>query len=238
MNPLHWRIIKSGTLATHPLSRGALHWLRQVVSRSVIKRYLSQYSEPKLHMGCGRYSLEGWLNADINLDHNSVDIFLDARDPLPFEDDRFQFVFAEHLIEHLTFDEGRRFCKEAFRILRPGGVLRISTPDLQFLLSYYADSSEAADKFTEYHTEEFLRMDVRSRALVISNFFYDFGHRVIYDLDLLGELLREAGFQRIERRQVGESPYPELRGIEQHGSDYPFNAEESQVVEAEKPATR
>jgi predicted SAM-dependent methyltransferase len=235
MNPLRWRIMKSKTLAAHPLTRGAILGLRQVVSRSQAKRYLQQCPEPKLHVGCGRYSLEGWLNADINLDHSNIDIFLDARDHLPFEDDQFQFVYAEHLIEHLTYDEGRRFCKEVFRILRPGGVMRISTPDLQFLLRYYADHSEIAEEFTEYHTREFLRADVRSRALVLSNFFYDFGHRIIYDWDLLVELLREAGLQRVERRRAGESSYPELRGIEQHGRDYPFNEEESLVVEAEKP---
>ena len=83
-------------------------------------------------------------------------------------------VFAEHLIEHLTFAEDRRFCSEVYRTLRPGGVVRLSTPDLQFLVRYYEDESAESQAFTEYHTTEFLRLDVRSRALVVSNFFYDF----------------------------------------------------------------
>ena len=211
-----------------------MYRLRCLASKPAMEQYLRDHREPKLHVGCGRYHIEGWLNADIDLRHEA-DIFLDAREPLPFEADQFRFVFAEHLIEHLTFAEGRRFCSEVFRILRPGGVVRLSTPDLQFLVRYYEDESAESQAFTEYHTTEFLRLDVRSRALVVSNFFYDFDHRLIYDWDLLVRLIREAGFVSVERCRVGESSHPELRGIEQHGRDYPFNEYESMVAEAVKP---
>lgn len=227
--------MSSRRLASHPLTRGAVRWLRRRDSRSTSERYLLESKEPKLHVGCGRYSLEGWLNADIELRHRNVDIFLDAREPLPFEDGKFRFVFTEHLLEHVSFDDGRRFLKEVGRVLRPGGVVRISTPDLEFLLRYYSDSSPAADEYTDYHGREFIRKEVRSRAMVISNFFYDFGHRLIYDWDLLVRVLEEAGFRGVERRQVGESPHEALRGVEQHGHHYPFNVEESMVAEAVKP---
>lgn len=235
MDSISWRLLGSRSLALHPLTRAAQRWMRRRAARLKSDRYLAESSEPKLHVGCGPYSLEGWLNADIDLKRGNVDIFLDAREPLPFEEGQFHFVFAEHLLEHLGFDEGRRFLKEVSRVLKPGGVVRISTPDLEFLLRYYSDSSHEADRYTEYHGREFLRTEVRSRALVVSNFFYDFGHRVIYDWDLLVKVLEEAGLRGVERRQVGESPHEALRGIEQHGSDYPFNVEESMVAEAVKP---
>ena len=234
MNPLVRWFLSSRTLASFPLTSGVMRQLRRRASRSVAREYLRSNREPKLHVGCGRYRLEGWLNADLDFQQN-VDILLDARRRLPFEDDTFLFIFAEHLIEHLSFAEGRGFCREVYRVLRPGGVVRFSTPDLRFLLRYYEDSSEAARKYTEYHTREFLREKTHSKALVISNFFYDFGHRVIYDWELLEGALLEAGFGEIERRQVGESPHSELRGIEQHGRDYPFNEAESMVAEAVKP---
>lgn len=234
MHPALRRTLKSRTLASFPLTRRLVYRLRCLASKLPMKQYLRDHREPKLHVGCGRYRIEGWLNADIDLRHEA-DIFLDAREPLPFEADQFRFVFAEHLIEHLTFAEGRRFCSEVYRALWPGGVVRLSTPDLQLLVRYYEDESAESQAFTEYHTKEFLRLDVRSRALVVSNFFYDFGHRLIYDWDLLERLLREAGFERIERCRVGESSHPDLRGIEHHGRDYPFNEYESMVVEAVKP---
>lgn len=234
MNILSRWPFKSRTLASSRLTKGPIGWLRRFVSRHLATQYLRSNPETKLHVGCGPCYLEGWLNADIDL-RQRVDIFLDAREPLPFEANQFQFVFAEHLIEHLSFDEGRRFCREVYRVLRPGGVLRLSTPDLQFLINYYEDPSEAAKAYTEYHTREFLRETVESKALVISNFFHDFGHRIIYDWELLVRLLREEGFLKIERRQVGESPHPQLRSIERHGDHYPFNGEESMLLEAVKP---
>ena len=234
MHPIIKRSLKSRTLASLPLTRGLWRALRRLASKAPAERYLAEHPEPKLHVGCGGYYIEGWLNADIDL-RRKVDIFLDARRPLPFEDDRFHLVFAEHLIEHITFAEARRFCSELRRVLRPGGVVRLSTPDLRFLLGYYEDASAEAEQYTEYHSREFLRTDLRSKALVVSNFFYDFGHRVIYDWELLEGLLREAGFHQIERRRAGESPHAELKGIERHGRDYPFNEQESMVAEAVKP---
>lgn len=234
MHPALRRTLKSRTLASFPITRRLVYKLRCLASRPRAAQYLRDHREPKLHVGCERYRIEGWLNADIDLSQD-IDIFLDAREPLPFGADQFRFVFAEHLIEHLTFAEGRRFCSEVYRTLWPGGVVSLSTPDLQFLVRYYEDESAESQAFTEYHTTEFLRLDVRSRALVVSNFFHDFGHRLIYDWDLLERLLREAGFERIERCRVGESSHPELRDIEQHGRDYPFNEYESMVAEAVKP---
>lgn len=234
MERLLKRVIRSKKLDRSPLTRRFVRWLRRQAYRPRVESYLRRSAEPKLHVGCGPFYIEGWLNTDMNIGLE-VDAFLDAREPLPFEDGQFHFVYAEHMIEHVTFTEGRRFCKEVFRVLRPGGVVRVSTPDLRFLLRYYEDPSDAAREFTDYHSREFLRETVRSKALVLSNFFYDFGHRIVYDWELLEGVLREAGFLEIERREVGESPHPQLRGIEQHGRNYPFNARESMVVEATRP---
>ncbi len=57
----------------------------------------------KLHVGCGNNRLPGWLNYD-----KGVDI----RRPLPFPDDSMDFVFAEHVVEHITAREAWRFLRE------------------------------------------------------------------------------------------------------------------------------
>jgi 2-polyprenyl-3-methyl-5-hydroxy-6-metoxy-1,4-benzoquinol methylase len=48
--------------------------------------------------------------------------------PLPFEDARFAAVFAGEIIEHLV--DTRRFLEELHRVLRPGGLLVVTTPNL------------------------------------------------------------------------------------------------------------
>jgi SAM-dependent methyltransferase len=55
----------------------------------------------------------------------------DIRQPLPFPDNTFDAVYALHIIEHLTPEEGNRFVAEIFRVLKPDGIFRVSTPDLE-----------------------------------------------------------------------------------------------------------
>lgn len=89
----------------------------------------------RLHIGCGASPIEGWVNVDIQ-DGAGVDRLLDVRRGLPFED--VELIFAEHFIEHLTLEESLAFLAECRRILLPEGVLRLSTPNLDWTwLSHY-----------------------------------------------------------------------------------------------------
>ena len=57
--------------------------------------------------------------------------------PLPFPEDTFDSVYALHIIEHLTPEEAGEFVAEVFRLLRPGGIFRVSTPDLEGIVRAY-----------------------------------------------------------------------------------------------------
>jgi SAM-dependent methyltransferase len=61
----------------------------------------------------------------------------DVRRPLPFPDETFDAVYALHIIEHLTPEEGSKFVAEVHRVLRPGGIFRVSTPDLESAVRAY-----------------------------------------------------------------------------------------------------
>lgn len=75
----------------------------------------------KLNVGCGGNILEGWRNHDADMDITK---------PLPFPDNSVEFILAEHVIEHTSGPDSFRFMCEAYRILKPGGVLRICVPEL------------------------------------------------------------------------------------------------------------
>src|SRR5215216_3456181 len=94
----------------------------------------------KLHLGCGKHSLAGWLNTDMNECPASSIIKLDATKPFPFEPGSFAYVFSEHMIEHIPFKDGTSMLKECFRVLQPGGKIRIATPDFRFLVNLYVGS--------------------------------------------------------------------------------------------------
>ena len=86
-----------------------------LVRRLKIKRYFKSHKVRKLQIGSGNNTLKDWLNTDLNPIKESI--FLDVKRRLPFEDCAFQYIFCEHLIEHLTYQEGLFLLEECFRVL-------------------------------------------------------------------------------------------------------------------------
>ena len=99
----------------------------------------------KLNLGCGHNVLEGWVNSDANPPSTAVTL-LDVENKFPFTDNEFDYIFSEHMIEHLPYEVGSRSLKECYRVLKPRGVVRVSTPDLAFLVDLYTNSEADVNK--------------------------------------------------------------------------------------------
>jgi len=214
--------------------------------QALIDEYLSTHAVRKLHLGAGPALIEGWLNTDINPRSPQV-AFLDATKPFPLADASFDYAYSEHMIEHVPWSDGLRMLRECRRVLRPGGRVRIATPDLEVFLGLYGHESDPPrGRYVRWVTERYLGGDGAARAegegrasLVINNVFRDWGHQFLYDAELLGTALRVAGFAGARRVRAGESDDPNLRGIESHGRvvhDEEMAAFETLVLEAERPA--
>lgn len=83
----------------------------------------------KLHLGCGRTILDGWVNLDIaRLD--GVEVVADLDDcrntPLPFADERFEEFLGSHLLEHIR--DPLALMAELYRIARPGATAVFRVP--------------------------------------------------------------------------------------------------------------
>lgn len=82
----------------------------------------------KLNLGCGYDYKVGWINLDFHK-RPRIDVIYDVRKlPLPFEDNVFDKILCDNLLEHLTFDECYNLLKDLNRILKKGGVLLIKVP--------------------------------------------------------------------------------------------------------------
>lgn len=192
-------------------------------------------------MGCGGNLLTGWLNTDIGtiLNRRGV-VYLDARKRLPFADNMLRFIFNEHFISCLTVEEAGWFLKECHRVLKLGGILRIATPTWLFLVKLSKNRDEQWENYLRWATDQFLPADHYTSCFVINNLLYDpcngLGGKSVYDQETLTWMLSQAGFSRVDLRSVGESPHPELRGVEGHGKVIPpeFNELETTVLEATK----
>jgi len=169
----------------------------------------------KLHIGCGDNLLDGWVNADIDVKHDGVR-WLDATEPLPYADDSVGAVFTEHFIEHLTYPQGRSLLAECHRVLEPGGRIRVTTPDLDFLWALYRNPTDPLHSaYIHWATKEFIPWaPYPSSAMVINNYVRDWGHQFIYDRATLSTALIGAGFSYVEWHRLGQSEWPHLRDLE------------------------
>ena len=81
-----------------------------------------------------------------------IDLYItrDLRDGIPYPDESFHAIVVTRMIEHLTLEENRKFLLEIFRILKPGGVVRLSTPNLKEKVKNYI---KRFDKYTEDSNE-------------------------------------------------------------------------------------
>ena len=158
----------------------------------------------KIHLGCGGNYIKGWVNID--LDSPSSDIHLDLRNPLPYADASVDFVFNEHFLEHVTRDDGLAFLKECRRVLKPCGVLRISTPNLRWLIAQYIGG-----KLDEFANVDWVP-ETPCRLLNEGMRLWD--HQFVYDLPELILTLREAGFSDVRQVKYRESVHPDLVGLE------------------------
>ncbi len=199
----------------------------------------------KLNIGCGPHPMDGWLNVDIDPGDDSV-MYMDASRPFPFKSDSFDFVYSEHLIEHLDYKGARCMLRESYRTLRPGGIIRIATPSFESLLSLYTDNHNPLNRryiewslssFSPYVlAEPYSTHDLAN--IVINNFMHFWGHRMIYTRSTLGSMLRNAGFEEVSFSSVGKSRHLPLQNLERHGQSIePWaNEFETMIVEARKPS--
>lgn len=154
----------------------------------------------KLNIGCGHFRLEGWINVDIQ--HlPEVDLVADVTEGLQFSE--AEAVFAEHFLEHLSFDAAVSFLLEAHRVLRPGGWIRLSTPNLDWVWA------------THYRLQD--EPEVRTTAALALNLaFHGWRHQFLWNREILTEVLTVCGFTDVRGCTYGESELPVFRGIERH----------------------
>ena len=138
-----------------------------------------------------------------------ADVLLDLRFGVPLEDETVDLIYSEHLIEHLTLEDGLKHFAECRRLLKPNGVLRIATPDLAELVKDYS---------TDWRRHHWVRWPgnewIDSGARMLNIAVREWGHLYMYDYDELDLRLRQAGFQEVRRVTHGASSHPDLRGLE------------------------
>jgi predicted SAM-dependent methyltransferase len=156
-------------------------------------------TERKVHYACGGNLRAGWLNVDQYASapppHTYLRVDLIARHP--FYDDMFEFGYAEDFVEHLSQADSITFLSEAYRTLKPGGVLRLSFPGLEGVLkkhyqgrTYPEVIMAKADAYTKWD------------------------HRHFYSREELVLLCSNIGYRHVAFSEYGVSRHDALRGMD------------------------
>lgn len=152
-----------------------------------------------LNVGSGGISKNWMLNVDF-FGGEHVDYPADLRFPLAINDACISGIFCEHTIEHLRHDDARNLIKEFYRILKPGGAVRIILPDISlFLKNYLENDSMWFDEWERLYFRESGDESRRDRVMshpieALSFVTQEYGHSSCWDPSSLRHALLAAGF--------------------------------------------
>lgn len=153
--------------------------------------------------------------------------FADATRHIPEPSETVDVVYSSHMVEHLSQDEALRFLKEALRILKPGGMIRIAVPDLRIYVERYL-ADEDGDQFVK----SLLMLDRNPQGFIERLKMAILGfrdHKWMYDGKSLTKALTRAGFVEAEVLPAGITRIPDPGLL-----DLCERADQSVYVEARK----
>ena len=204
----------------------------------IAREYLRIHPVRKLQIGAGRIDYSGWLNSDI--DPGPGEVYLDLTQRFPLPDGSFQYIFGEHVIEHLNYNDGLAMLRECSRVLAPGGKIRLATPNLLKYLQLFRDpKTQEIDNYLNAKLLWHSWPQTPDRENMILNLeMRSFGHQFLYDPRTLTDRLTQVGFRMITEFSPGESDDPQLRGVESRHNNLPIrpiNDYETMVLQGVRP---
>jgi predicted SAM-dependent methyltransferase len=158
----------------------------------------------KINIGNGPFKHEGWLNVDCSISLKKDVVACDLRRKWPLSSGSAKYIFSEHVFEHFGYpDEIGHILEECYRVLKPGGVLRVIVPNAERYLRAYADDDKA---FVREVGGEFA-----SKLSVVNVMMRENGfHKYAYDYSELEHVLKSAGFKNVTRSSLNGSLNREL----------------------------
>lgn len=208
--------------------------LKRLTARREINNYLKNTTPRKLNIGAQTNILPGWLNIDLFPFPGAT--YADATKPWPFPDNSFDLLLCEHMIEHVSKDDGQFVLNEAYRVASKGARIRLVTPDM---LSF---ARLALDQKTP---EAAVYIDVIQKRHpgvtphdIVNMIYYGYGHRYIYSPTELADMVGRAGFVDIKESRGGYPIDGAFKGAEGHPKllGLEANAFEAFALEATKAA--
>ena len=124
----------------------------------------------KVILGAGKTNYSGWIatqEAELNLLHKQDFERM-------FEKRKVSAFLAEHVWEHMTFEEGCEAARNCYEYLEPGGYVRAAVPDANFRNEWYQNMVKVGGNGDPKHPA--------------------YSHRIVYDYKSFEAVFKQAGF--------------------------------------------
>jgi predicted SAM-dependent methyltransferase len=218
-------------------------WWR-LTRNSRIRRHYETHQLIKVSLGAGANIRTDWINTDYEPLNHKI-IYVDVTKKFPFPERSVDYFHTEHMIEHIPLSLAQFMLSECYRTLKPGGKIRISTPDIMRLgrLLFDPNASDTTDyyKWALEHSPPSVDCSTPLTPCMVFNHFihnWGWGHQFIYDEMTLKGLLTRAGFVSVHRCEINKSDDPNLAAQEmrQLAIGDAANRFETMILEASKPS--
>lgn len=173
-----------------------------------------------LNVGCGTNTNPEFINLDYHW-MKSIDICWDiTKKPYPIPDGHLEGIYTEHCLEHIPLTAFQFNIKEFYRMLKPGGTVRIVMPDGELYFDLY-QRKKNGENVQMPHEENYITPMAR-----INGLFRNYGHQFIHDFATVKTILEQAGFKDIVKTSYRNGRDPRLL------IDMEWRRDESLYVEA------
>lgn len=166
----------------------------------------------KLNLGSHNKRVEGYTNVDV-LDLPNVDIKHDLTSfPWPFEMSSIEEILMQEFLEHIPWRSCQAVIHECYRILQPGGMLKIQVPDIEAMCRMIDEQCwcvpKKAERYEDYKADPNCEICLGKARINPERWHiafvgaqkhpYDY-HKNIFTLNGLRNYLEKANFKDIER---------------------------------------
>jgi predicted SAM-dependent methyltransferase len=175
--------------------RGELIEAKRLKSACIGKTHLL------LNIGCGDLGQDGWINIDLS---KTPKVFWwNLHNGLPIESGAVEHIHMEHFLEHLEYDVALGLIGECYRVLQPGGSMRIIVPDAAKYMRAYA--FEDRHFFSQLDKLGGTAEPLPTPAAICNQMFHMGGdHKFGWDLETLRFVCLAAGFRVVNESKLND----------------------------------
>ena len=146
----------------------------------------------KLHIGCGKRIINGWVNIDID-PANKPDVIDNVGRLNTVDDGSADIIYASHVLEHFKRIYTLKALQVWYSKIKSGGILRVAVPDFE--------------KVAQAYTSRGIPLQTLLGFLVGGQRNNWDNHYMVFDYNLLESMLRKVGFIDVKRYNWEETEH-------------------------------